>query len=761
MCVPKKSGGIRITVNCQKLDKVTEIPQIAIPRVDEVLDTLGGGSVFSVFDLFSRFTQLTIHPDTIPLTAFCTPNGLYEWLRMPQGTSGAPAWFVSVMSLVTAGLDNIRMYLDDAIGSNDCPIHHVTTLTAFFARLRLHQLKLSPDKSRIGAARVDFLGHIISKDGVRPNDDRVAALTRMFMPTDIKQLRSLLGGLSHYRKFLPNMACLIRPITALLKKGAAFDFTSIMEDTVRALLAKLAAPPTLVFPDWDAVIDTTRPFRLHCDASTAGLGATLEQEQPDGSVGPSVYISRTTLDNKQNWTAMELEAGCVVWGIRRLRRYLFGVYFLVFTDHQCLQQICKIGETKPRIQRWMEFLSAYNFRLSYRRGQDNANADFLSSLPLPPIAEDISGASALTDPDDLGVYLVRAWGFTTSACPVPGVGLDGLTPPLCHAHDAILGGLTPPPDTPVLGGLPLTPDDFRTHRAPMPPTHTTARPRRSSATLPRTPFATYAISAPNDAPRPTRRTRSQTVTFDGNVPSRPDYRTAARSGFAASAASAPPPLRTSPPPRSVRLGSTTSAGHPTLTSSTLALSDFQSDPPPPKAPSHPTVPDPDLQAAAAHLSNTLLSYSHSDWEQPQREDPLCDATRRYIQLGCPQPLPTSLCDHIPSHQRPDPADILDLVTKGRLIQGDHDIILLVRGPAAVAPRPDGPPARLRRPHFNDPFASTRPSWPDRGSCMHATPTLPVTSVSRALSKCLNASIGGLAWKPARMVGTPLPQMPGA
>ena len=101
-----------------KLNKVTEIPQIAIPRVDEVLDTLGGGSVFSVFDLFSGFTQLTIHPDTIPLTSFCTPNGLYEWLRMPPGAAGAPAWFVSVMRLVTAGLDNIliTMYYCGYVG---------------------------------------------------------------------------------------------------------------------------------------------------------------------------------------------------------------------------------------------------------------------------------------------------------------------------------------------------------------------------------------------------------------------------------------------------------------------------------------------------------------------------------------------------------------------------------------------------------------------------------------------------------------------
>ena len=126
----------------------------------------------------------------------------------------------------------------------------------------------------------------------------------------------------------------------------------------------------------------------------------------------------------------------------------------------------------------MEFLSAYNFGLSYRRGQENANADFLSRLPLPPIEEEISGASALTDPDNLGVYLIRACGFTTSSCPVPGAGLGELAPSPYHTPDAVLGGLALPPDTPVLGGLPLTKNDFRTHRAPMPPEHMTVRLRR-------------------------------------------------------------------------------------------------------------------------------------------------------------------------------------------------------------------------------------------------------------------------------------------
>ena len=165
------------------------------------------------------------------------------------------------------------------------------------------------------------------------------------------------------------------------------------------------------------------------------------------------------------------------------------------------------------------------------------------------------------------------------------MGLGGLTPSPCHAPNAALGGLTSPPGSPVLGGLPLTIDDFLSHRAPMPPTHMTARPRRPYATPPKAPFTTYDISALDDVLRSTRRTRGQTAILDGNAPSRPDYRTAAHSGFAASAA---PPLRTSPPPRSARLGSTTSAGCLASTSSTPTPPDLQSDSPQPTAPLHTT-----------------------------------------------------------------------------------------------------------------------------------------------------------------------------
>ena len=152
---------------------------------------------------------------------------------------------------------------------------------------------------------------------------------------------------------------------------------------------------SLAFPDWDVVAIKSRPLHLLYDVSTDGLGATLVQKQP---VAPSASLSildEPLSDNERNWTPIALEAGHVVRIIRHLCRYLFSAFFLIYVNHGCLQQIRKIGERKPRIQRWMEFLSDCNYRLPYRRGRGKANADFLSRLPFPSTAEDISDSSAV------------------------------------------------------------------------------------------------------------------------------------------------------------------------------------------------------------------------------------------------------------------------------------------------------------------------------------------------------------------------------
>ena len=184
---------------------------------------------------------------------------------------------------------------------------------------------------------------------------------------------------------------------------------------------------------------------------------------------------------------------------------------------------------------------------------------------------------------------------------------------------------------------------------------------------------------------------------------------AARSGFAASATPAPPPkasFRSSPPPRSARLDLdfTISLGRLTSSDPTPG-SNSQMDNSPPAAPPavHYPAPGNDNRAAAEELSNTLLSYSHREWDQAQRADLLCDATRRYIKLGYPNTPPSSLCDHLPSHTRPEIADIVDLAAKGRLLQEDDNTTLLVRKPITAATAPDGHNGRRIRHYFNDPI----------------------------------------------------------
>ena len=202
-------------------------------------------------------------------------------------------------------------------------------------------------------------------------------------------------------------------------------------------LRELVSPPILVYPDWDAVADNSCAFRLYCDASIDGFGATLEQEQPDGSVRPIVFISRTTLDSDRSWTPLDLEAGSIAWAIKRLRGYLWFTKFLIYSDHKALDNITKVGEHNARVQRWLEFLSAYTYTLEYRKGSAIGNADFFSRLPQPATDLDRTGPNSLTCPDTVGIYLIQACGSTPTGPSTPGIGLGRLVPPAPSPFDTM------------------------------------------------------------------------------------------------------------------------------------------------------------------------------------------------------------------------------------------------------------------------------------------------------------------------------------
>ena len=179
-------------------------------------------------------------------------------------------------------------YLDDAIVFDSDPVVDVQTIRSLFERLRKHNLKLSFSKARLGATDANFLGHSISPAGLSPNEEKVSALTNMPMATEAsQQMRALMGGVNYYSNSLLDLSKRLRPINALLHNGFMLAFTPAMEKLVREILAELTTPPVLVFPDWDAVADGSRPFHVFFDACIDGFGAALEQEQSDGPINPS------------------------------------------------------------------------------------------------------------------------------------------------------------------------------------------------------------------------------------------------------------------------------------------------------------------------------------------------------------------------------------------------------------------------------------------------------------------------------------------
>ena len=235
-----------------------------------------------------------------------------------------------VLNEITKGLDRVAAYLDEVIVFDADRSLHVAIMKEFFLRLRKHNLKLSPSKATIGATDANFLGHAISPAGVMPNAQTVEALMKMSVPKNLKQVRSLLGDYSEYRKFLRDMAKRIWPIISLVKQGVKFVFTPAMETIVRELLAELSTPPVPVCPNWESVTDNSRPFILYCDASVDGFGASLEQEQDDRTVCPIVCISRATIESERHWTPLDLESGSTIWSIKSFRGYLWGTNFAFF-----------------------------------------------------------------------------------------------------------------------------------------------------------------------------------------------------------------------------------------------------------------------------------------------------------------------------------------------------------------------------------------------------------------------------------------------
>lgn len=378
--VPKKTDASgkkkwRIVIDYRKLNEVTIGDSFPLPNICEILDQLGHSKYFTTLDLASGFHQINVKEEDRSKTAFSTANGHYEFCRMPFGLKNAPATFQRAMNHVLAGLigEKCFVYLDDVVIYASSLKDHENKLAEVFQRLAQNNLKLQPDKCEFLRKEVAYLGHLISENGVKPNPSKVAVIKEFPKPRNPKDIKSFLGLVGYYRRFIENFSKLSKPLTSLLKKNANFDWGKEQENSFVQLKDKLLTEPILQYPDF------TKEFLVTTDASNFAIGAILSQ----GSIGkdlPICFASRTLNHAESNYSTIERELLAIVWAVNHFRPYLYGRKFTIVTDHRPLQWLFSCKDPGSRLLRWRLKLEEYEYNIVYKQGKVNSNADCLSRI---------------------------------------------------------------------------------------------------------------------------------------------------------------------------------------------------------------------------------------------------------------------------------------------------------------------------------------------------------------------------------------------
>ncbi|UYV77931.1 K02A2.6-like [Cordylochernes scorpioides] len=411
----KPNGDIRLCVDLSRLNEHVQREVHPMPVVEHMLGQLGEARFFSKLDANSGFHQIPLSPDCQHLTTFITPFGRYKYCRMPFGISLAPEYFQKVMSIILQGMDGVMCYLDDILIFASDSKTHDRILRLVLRKLKEAKVTLNKAKCVFGVPRINFLGHILDEDGIRPDPAKIEAVARMPAPTDVHGVRRFLGMVNHLGRFVENLSEIVAPLNQLLVKGQDFVWDCSQEGAFRKLKELLTTQPIL------AAYDVRKPTMVSSDASSYGLGAVLKQEGKNGIWRPVAYSSRTMTPTEKRYAQIEKEALAITWACERFQDFLLGKRFRIETDHKPLIPLFSTKELSsltPRLQRFRMRMMRFGFEIVHIPGKELLDADALSRQPLltteggederPTSAHINAVLSSITDKDEMLTKIFEA-----------------------------------------------------------------------------------------------------------------------------------------------------------------------------------------------------------------------------------------------------------------------------------------------------------------------------------------------------------------
>ena len=369
-------GDFKVSVN-----PVLLAEQYPLPPIEDIFANLAGGKHFSKLDLRQAYHQLEVTEESKKYLTINTHKGLFQYNRLVFGITSSPAIWQRAIDQVLQGVPGNQCILDDMLISGKTDEEHLENLESVLKRLQDAGLKANKEKCVFFKDRVQFCGHEIDKEGLHKTQEKIEAVVNAPRPENVSQLRSFLGLVNYYNRFLPNASSVLHPLHQLLEQNSKWQWTEQCEQAFTEAKRLITSEQVLTH------YDPGLPVSLACDASPTGIGAVLSHVMLDGSERPVAFASRSLTKTERRYAQIDKEALSIVWGVKWFHVYLFGRQFTLLTDHKPLTSIFHPEKGVPamtaaRLQRYAMFLAGFDYKIEYKSTTKHCNADGLSRLPL-------------------------------------------------------------------------------------------------------------------------------------------------------------------------------------------------------------------------------------------------------------------------------------------------------------------------------------------------------------------------------------------